>query len=177
MPKKNKTKSKTSVNVDAVRREASKMAKDAENKASSSLPGDLSRTHSELAPGSLQRQSPLEQEMGTKKYKDMIHDHNDKNKHILDRLPFTFPKKSVVRSHRTNVLVECVECGHESYGSEHTYMKVCEGCKKSTKVINPEADARGEDRDFTPGMFASASDILEMREKRRLAEEEKKKGQ
>jgi hypothetical protein len=177
MPKKNKTKAKTSVNVDAVRREASKMSKEAENKASSSLPGDLSRTHSELAPGSVQRQSPLEQEMGTKKYKDMIHEHNDKNKHILDRLPFTFPKKSVVRSHRTNVLVECAECGHESYGSEHTYMKVCEGCKKSTKVINPEAEARGEDRDFTPGMFASASDILEMREKRRLAEEEKKKGQ
>jgi len=56
-------------------------------------------------------------------------------------------------------------------------MKVCEGCKKSTKVINPEAEARGEDRDFTPGMFATASDILELREKRRLAEEEKKKGQ
>ena len=177
MPKKNKTKSKTSVNVDAVRREASRMAKDAENKSSSSLPGDLARSHAEVAPGTIRRESPVEQEMGSSKYKQMIHDHNDKNKHILDRLPFTFPKKSVVRSHRTNVLVECAECGHESYGSEHTYMKVCEGCKKSTKVINPEAEARGEDRDFTPGMFATASDILELREKRRLAEEEKKKGQ
>jgi hypothetical protein len=82
-----------------------------------------------------------------------------------------------VRSHRSDVLVECVECGYESYGSEYTYIKVCGGCKKSCKVINPEAEKRGEDRDFNPGMFATASDILEMREKRRLAEEAKKKGQ
>jgi len=182
MPKKNKSKPKTSVNVDAVRREASKMSKEAENKASSSLPGDLSRTHSELAPGSVQRQSPLEQEMGSKNYKDMIHDHNDKNKHILDRLPFTFPKKSVVRSHRSDVPLECAECGYESYGSEYTCGKVCGGCKKVTKVINPEAIKRG-DRDFTPGMFATATDILRMKEEREQEkkkeelEQEKKKGQ
>jgi len=173
MPKKNKTKKKTSVNVDAVRREVSKMAKDASDKPSSSLPGHLADSHSELAPGSVQRQSPLEQEMGSKKYKDMIHEHNDKNKHILDRLPFTFPKKSVVRSHRSDVPLECSECGYESYGTEYTYAKLCGGCKKSTKVINPEAIKRG-DRDFTPGMFATASDILRMKEER---EKEKKKGQ
>ena len=161
---------KTSVNVDAVRREASKLSKEAESK--SSLPGPLANSHSELSPGTSTRQSPLEQEMGSKKYKDMIHDHNDKNKHILDRLPFTFPKKSVVRSNRSNVLIECVECGYESFGSEYTYMKDCPTCKKSTKVINPEAEARGEDRDFTPGMFATASDILRMKEERK-----KKKGQ
>jgi len=102
----------------------------------------------------------------------MIHDHNDKNKHILDHLPCTFPKKSVIRSNRSDVLVECVECGYESYGSEYTYMKLCPGCAKSCKVINPEAEKRGEDRDFTPGMFATASDILRMKEER-----DKKKGQ
>jgi len=171
MPKKNKP--KTSVNVDAVRREASKMSKDAENRASSSLPGDLAKTHAEVAPGTIRRESPVEQEMGSSKYKQMIHDHNDKNKHILDRLPFTFPKKSVVRSHRSDVPLECSECGHESYGSENTYAKVCGGCHKACKVINPEAIKRG-DRDFTPGMFATASDILRMKEER---EKEKKKGQ
>jgi len=163
MPKKNKP--KTSVNVDAVRREASKMSKDAENRASSSLPGDLAKTHAEVAPGTIRRESPVEQEMGSSKYKQMIHDHNDKNKHILDRLPFTFPKKSVVRSHRSDVPLECAECGYESYGSEHTYVKVCGGCHKACKVINPEAIKRG-DRDFTPGMFATASDILRMKEER-----------
>ncbi len=171
MPKKNKP--KTSVNVDAVRREASKMSKDAENSSSSSLPRDLARSHAEVAPGTLRRESPVEQEMGSSKYKQMIHDHNDKNKHILDRLPFTFPKKSVVRSHRSDVPLECVECGYESYGSEHTYIKVCGGCHKACKVINPEAIKRG-DRDFTPGMFATASDILRMKEEH---EKEKKKGQ
>ncbi len=94
------------------------------------------------------------------------------DKHILDRLPFTFPKKRVVRSNRSDVLVECVGCGYESYGSEYTYVKLCAGCGKSTKVINPEAEKRGEDRNFAPGMFATATDILRMREER-----EKKKGQ
>lgn len=172
MPKKKAP--KTSVNVDAVRKEVSKMVKDAESGSSSSLPGDLARTHSEVAPGTMRRESPLEQEMGSK-YKQMIHDHNDSKKHILDRLPFTFPKKSVVRSSRSDVLIECVECGYQSYGSEYTYMKTCPTCKKSTKVINPCAEERGEDRDFTPGMFATASDILEMKEKRRLEREKKEK--
>jgi hypothetical protein len=53
-------------------------------------------------------------------------------------------------------------------------MKVCEGCKTSTKVINPEAEKRGEDRDFTPGMFATASDILRMKEERAQARKTKK---
>jgi hypothetical protein len=163
MPKKNKP--KTSVNVDAVRREARKLAKDTSSK--SSLPGDLAKSHAELSPGVSQRQSPLEQEMGSSNYKRMIHDHNDKNKHILDRLPFTFPRKKVVRSHCSTIAIECVECGYQSYGSEYTYMKICPGCKKSTKVINPEAEARGEDRDFTPGFLATAEDILRMKEERK----------
>jgi len=162
-------KPKTTVNPDAVKREVKKIAK---GMAKEQAPGDMGTI---IDPGTVKRESPLEQKMGSRKYKDMIHDHNEKNAHILDRLPFTFPKKSVVRSHRSNILVECVECGYESYGSEHTYMKVCGGCHKTTKVINPEADARGEDRDFTPGMFATASDILEMKEKRRLEREQKEK--
>lgn len=165
MPKKN-SKPKTTVNVDAVKRDAKKVG-DQISKANPELFGR------ELDPGSSRRESPLQQEMGTQKYRQMIHDHNDKNKHILDSLPFTFPKKSVVRSHRSDVLVECEECGYQSYGSEHTYMKTCPECKKSTKVINPEAEARGEDRDFTPGFLATASDILRMREER----EQKKKDQ
>jgi len=164
MPKKNKP--KTTVNVDAVKRESKRMAK---SMVKEQAPGDMGTV---ISPGTMKRQSPLEQEMGSAKYKQMIHDHNDKNKHILDRLPFTFPKKRPVRSHRSDVLVTCVECGYESYGSEHTYMKICPECKQSTKVINPEAEARGEDRDFVPGMFATASDILQMKE-----DLKKKKGQ
>ena len=169
MPKKKNT-PKTTLNVDAIKRDSKKVGAQIA-KANPELFGG------EAGAGISRRQSPLEQEMGSTKYKDMIHEHNDKNKHILDRLPFTFPKKRVVRSHRSAVLVECEECGHESYGSEHTYMKVCGGCKRTTKVINPEAEKRGEDRDFNPGIFATASDILEMREKRRLEEEAKKKDQ
>ena len=170
MPKKNKNALRTTLNVDQIKRDSKKVGEQIA-KSNPELYGK------ELDSGTSKRQSPLEQEMGSRKYKDMIHGHNDKNKHILDRLPFTFPKKSVVRSHRSDVLVECVECGYESYGSEHTYMKTCPDCKKFTKVINPEAERRGEDREFTPGIFATASDILEMREKRRLAEEAKKKDQ
>jgi len=162
MPKKNRP--TTTVNVDAVKRDVAKMGK----KIASDDSAPMGR---ELAPGSVRRESPLEQAMGPSKYRKMIHDHNDKNKHILDRLPFTFPRKKIVRSNLSDVPIECSECGHQSYGSEHTYMKVCAGCKKTTKVINPEAEARGEDRDFSPGFLASVSDILRMREER----EKKKK--
>ncbi len=164
MPKKNK--SKTTVNVEAVKRETKKLAK---SMAREKAPGDMGTI---ISPGTIKRESKLEQEIGSSKYKQMIHDHNDKNKHILDRLPFTFPKKRIVRSNRSDVLVECIDCGYESYGSEYTYIKLCGGCGNSTKVINPEAEKRGEDRDFIPGMFATATDILRMREER-----QKKKGQ
>ncbi|HDZ26416.1 hypothetical protein LCGC14_2145280 [marine sediment metagenome] len=175
-----KNKPKTSVNVDAVRREASKIARDAENKSSSSLPGDLARSHAEAAPGTIRRESPVEQEMGSAKYKQMIHAHNDKNKHILDRLPFTFPKKKIVRSHRS-VVVECVECGYQHVGTEHTYGVTCPDCKTYRRVKNPEAERLGQEpaeKDAARvGMFGTASDLLELREKRRLAEEATKKGQ
>ena len=164
MPKK-KNSPKTTVNVDAIKRDSKKVGEQI-RKANPELYGG------EIDAGISRRTSPLEQEMGSRKYKDMIHEHNDKNKHILDRLPFTFPKKSVVRSNRSDVEVTCEKCGYQSYGSEHTYMKMCGGCNKSTKVINPEAEKRGEDRDFKPGIFATASDILEMRE----ARAKKKKG-
>ncbi len=149
---------KTTVNVAAVKKEAQKLAKE----IARSNPTD----HVELAPGTVKRESPLEQEMGSARYKQMIHNHNDKNSHILDRLPFTFPRKSVVRANRSDVLLECLECGYESYGSEYAYIKLCPGCAKSCKVINPEAEKRGEDRDFIPGIFATASDILQMKEER-----------
>lgn len=169
MPRK-KNSPNTTLNVEQIKRDSKKVGEQI-RKANPELYGG------EVVAGTSRRESPLEQQMGSAKYKNMIHEHNDKNKHILDRLPFTFPKKRIVRSHRTDVLIACVECGYESYGSEHTYMKMCKGCKTSTKVINPEAEKRGEDRDFTPGMFATASDILEMRDKRHLAEEAKKKDQ
>jgi hypothetical protein len=176
MPK--KIKSKTTVNVDAVRREASRMAKEVESK-SSSLPGPLANNHSELSPGTLTRESPLEQSMGSSKYKKMIHDHNDKNKHILDRLPFTFPRKSVVRSH-LSIIVECVGCGYQHTGSENTYGIVCPDCKTFRKVKNPEADKRRrtsvDPEEGGVGMLGTASDLLELREKRKLAEEKRYQG-
>ncbi len=163
----------TTVNPDAVKRAAKKMAK---GLVQEQAPGDMGTI---IAPGTVRRESPLEQQVGSSKYQQMIHDHNDKNKHILDRLPFTFPKKRVIRSH-LNVVVECVECGHQSYGSEYTVTKVCESCGKVASVINPEAQARGEgilEEKENVGMFGTASDLLELREKRRLvsSQEEKSK--
>jgi len=156
-----KNKSTRTVNVDAVKKDVAKLVK--ENQSNPSTPGPLSKSHAELAPGSVQRQSPLEQEMGSRKYKDMIHDHNDKNKHILDRLPFTFPKKKVVRSHLT-VVIECAECGLETIGSENTVGFTCSVCKKYVQAINPEAEVRGYDPDLVVGFRGTASDRLNMKE-------------
>ncbi len=154
-----KPKPTTTVNVDAVRREAKKLAKE-----SQSTPGPLSKSHAELPSGVVRRESPLEQEMGSAKYKDMIHDHNDKNKHILDRLPFTFPKKKVVRSH-LNVVIKCPECGLEKIGTENTVGFICPDCKKYVNAINPEAEARGYDPDLVVGFRGTATDRLNMKEK------------
>ncbi len=156
-----KNKSTRTVNVAAVKKDVAKLVK--ENQANPSTPGPLSKSHAELAPGSVQRQSPLEQEMGTRKYKDMIHDHNDKNKHILDRLPFTFPKKKMVRSHLT-VLIKCAECGLETTGSENTVGFTCSRCKKYVSAINPEAEARGYNPDLVVGFRGTATDRLNKKE-------------
>ena len=170
MPKKNRP--KKTVNVDAVKKEVNKMAKE----IAKSAPNE--HGHVELDPGTSKRQSPLEQDMGSRKYREMIHDHNDKNKHILDRLPFTFPKKKMIRSSQT-VVVECVECGYQHVGNEHTYGITCPDCKAYRRVKNPEAESRGqappENDDERVGMFGTASDLLELREKRRLAEEARKR--
>lgn len=157
---KSKGKGKGSVNVDAVRREVKKMVQDHDP-----------TPQNPKAPSSIMRQSPLEQEMGSTKYKQMIHDHNEKNSHILDRLPFTFPAKKKIRSH-LNVLLECPDCGAEKWGSEHTVGFICESCKKYVSAKNPEAESRGYDPDLKVGIFGTASDKLRLREER-----DKKKGQ
>lgn len=154
-------KSKPTVNVDAVKKEVSKMVKEVQTNPST--PGPLSKTHAEVAPGSVRRQSPLEQEMGSKKYREMIHNHNSKNKHILDRLPFTFPKKKIVRSH-LSVVIECSECGYEKMGSENTIGFICPGCKKFVNAINPEAELRGYDPELVVGFKGSLSDKLDLKE-------------
>ncbi len=162
---------KTTVNVEAVKRDVAKMGKQlAKNEQT-----PMGR---ELDPGSTRRESPLEQEMGSSKYRDMIHDHNSKHKNVLDSLPFTFPRKSIVRSH-LRVSVECVECGYQHTGSEHTYGMVCPECKTYRRVKNPRAVDKGEvssEKEEVVGIFGSASDLLELRDKRRRAEEAKKKG-
>ncbi len=130
-----KKKAKQTVNVEAITRESKRLAKEivANQPASES--------HGDLDPGAVKRESPLEQEMGSK-YKDMIHEHNDKNKHILDRLPFTFPPKKKIRSH-TNVLLECPNCQKPHWGSELTYGIICRGCNKFVKPYNPVAAEHG----------------------------------
>lgn len=168
MPKKKTP--KTTVNVDAVKRDVAKLGKQfAKNEQTS-----MGR---ELAPGSMRRESPLEQDIGSSKYHDMIHDHNSKHKNVLDKLPFTFPRKKIVRSH-LNVVVECMECGYQHVGSEYTYGMICPECKTYRRVKNPEAENRGEDSSNNKeivGIFGSASDLLELREKRRCRKEDKKK--
>jgi hypothetical protein len=159
-----KPKNKGSVNVDAVRREVKKMVQDHDSKHDSKPQNPKARS-------SIHRESPLEQEMGTTKYKQMIHDHNEKNAHILDRLPFTFPAKKKIRSH-LSVLLECPECGDEKWGSEHTVGFVCSKCNKYVSAKNPEAESRGYDPDLKVGIRGTASDKLRL-----LEERDKKKGQ
>ncbi len=154
---------KTTVNPAAIQREAKKIAK---SMAKERAPGDMGTI---IEPGSLRRESPLEQTMGPRKYREMIHGHNDKNKHALDKLPFTFTRKSVVRSHRSDILIECVECGYQKFASEHTYGIVCPKCKEYRRVYNPEAVSRGEaspEEEEKVGMFGTASDLLALREQR-----------
>lgn len=162
---------KTTVNPDAVKREVSKIAK---GMSQEQAPGELG---SVIDPGTVRRESPLEQNMGTGKYHDMIHAHNDKHKHILDKLPFTFPKKSIVRSHR-NILIECVECGFQKYGTEHTYGITCPQCQTFRRVHNPESEARGAsapEEDDNVGIFGTASDLLNRRKQRMESQEKTKK--
>lgn len=125
----------------------------------------------EAAPGSINRQSPLEQEMGTSNYRDMIHSHNDKNKHALDRLPFQFPRKKMVRSH-LDVLLLCPNCGAEKWGTEHTIGMVCSSCNTFVTLINPEAESRGYNPDLVVGFRGSATDKVRLKK-----EELEKKGQ
>jgi len=158
-------KKKVSVNVDAVRREAKKLA--SSSPSASAAPNPFA----ELAPGSVKRQSPLEQSLGSDKYREMIHDHNDKNKHVLDRLPFQFPKKKTVRSH-LDVLLECPECQNSIWGTENTVGVVCRCCNKFVKPRNLEAESRGYNPDLVIGIRGTVTDKL--REKERLA---RKKGQ
>lgn len=156
-----KVKTTSTVNVDAVKREVAKLVK--ESTSNPSTPGPLSKSHAELSSGVCRRESPVEQEMGSAKYREMIHDHNSKNKHILDRLPFTFPKKKVVRSH-LDIVVQCAECEQEYIGSENTVGFICPKCKKYVNAINLEAEARGYDPDLRVGFRGTASDRLNAKE-------------
>lgn len=168
MPKKSK-KSTGSTNIDAIKRDASKLGK----QLSKDNPAAFGQ---ELPPGSIHRESPLEQELGSTKYREMIHQHNKKNEHILDRLPFTFPKKKLVRSH-LNVSVECVECGYQTVGNENTVGITCPQCKDYCRVTNPEREKRYGEEEDKVGIFGTASDLLELREKRRRLGEDRKKEQ
>lgn len=161
MVKKNKP--RTTINVDAIKKGAQRLAKEITQGSPNHQFGK------ELAPGSVRRESPREQEMGSSKYRKMIHDHNKNNKHILDRLPFTFPKKRKIRSHLHITLV-CPECDEYLLGSENTYMVICTGCKKLVKPHNPEAERNGLHNDIKVGIFGTATDKL------RLLEEKDKSG-
>lgn len=154
MAKKSKTQT---VNVDAVKREVSKIAKEYDSKPQGNnfSPGGFG----EAAPGSARRESPLEQEMGTSRYRQMIHDHNDKNKHILDRLPFTFPRKKMARSHRT-VVLQCPKCAFLMAGTEFTVGIICPGCKKYVNPENPDAEEMGFDPAVQIGFQGTLSDKL-----------------
>ncbi len=155
-----KTRTRTTVNADAVKRDVNKFAKElAKNSAD-----DQGRI--ELAPGSVRRESTKEQDMGPRKYREMIHDHNSKNSHILDRLPFTFPRKKLIKSNK-NVVVLCEDCSYPHLGTEYTVGFVCPECKTYVSAINPEAERTGYDPEINVGIFGTASDKLELKEKKR----------
>ena len=155
---------KKSVNVDAVKREVKKAIQqhDSKPKKQTFTPGGFG----EASPGTIRRESPLEQDMGTSRYREMIHDHNKKNEHILDRLPFTFPKKKVARSHRSLAL-PCPNCENEIFGSEHTVGAVCPKCKKYVRLTNPDAEELGYDPDINIGYRGTLSDKLAAKDKKK----------
>lgn len=153
-------KPKTTVNVDAVRRDWKKLAKEA------AKPAPANQRHVELPAGAVKRESPLEQEMGSRKYREMIHDHNKKNTHILDRLPFTFPKKRIVRSH-LDVLISCPQCEYTTVGTENSVGFVCPKCKQYVSAKNVEAENRGYDPSLKVGIHGTSTDKLRLREEKR----------
>lgn len=77
------------------------------------------------------RNSALEQEMGPKKYREMIHKSSKEadNKN----LPFTFLPKSKIKCSSRKGFV-CYNCGHTMTGTKHTYMIICSNCKTVNKV-------------------------------------------
>ena len=158
-PKKNKP--KTTVNVDAVKREVKKLRKSPGSPKGNFSP--VPEGFGESPPGVIKRESPLEQDMGPSPYRQMIHDHNQKNKHILDRLPFQFPKKKKIRSH-LDITVLCSQCNYEQLGSENTVGFVCPKCKEYVSAKNPEAEARGYNPDLKVGFRGTATDKLALKE-------------
>lgn len=139
-------KSKTTVNVDLVKKEAKKLAKD----TVANMPAN--QGYKELSPGSVSRQSPLEQDMGSSRYRQMIHDHNKKNEHILDKLPFTFPKKRIVRTQQNQAIL-CPKCEETCFIGDFTLLVICGRCQNVFEVNKGN---------FKPnvGMFNRASDLL-----------------
>ena len=137
------------MNVDLVKKDIGRLARDAANKTSAPQ-GPMG--HAELPPGAIRRESPLEQDLGSAKYRKMIHEHNEKNGHVLDRLPFTFPKKKIVRTKEDRIF-DCPKCGTGLLGGPTTYMITCSSCQNMFKV-NQES--------FSPpvGIFNRASDLL-----------------
>jgi len=165
MPKKRTP--RTTLNVDAVKKDVQRLAKaTVEN-----IPAHES--HAVLSPGAVRRESPLEQDMGTAKYRKMIHDHNKKNKDLHDKFPFSFEPKRKIRSH-LNVGLECPECGAFLLGSEQTYLVICSECKELVKPHNPEAERRGIHTDIKVGFDGTATDKLRLLEDRKgLPKEDK----
>ena len=83
----------------------------------------------ELSPGSVDRR--YVQDIGERKHRERIH----KASKFADdhkKLPFSFSKPKKTLSN--NILVECSECGSTVYCNKNTYMIICNGCKKVTKV-------------------------------------------
>jgi predicted RNA-binding Zn-ribbon protein involved in translation (DUF1610 family) len=77
------------------------------------------------------RESPVEMEKGSNKYKDMIH----KNSKAYDRgnPTFTFPPKSKIKC-SSNKAFECPECGAVMVGTKYSVMIVCSDCKKLVRI-------------------------------------------
>lgn len=148
---------RTTINVSAVKKDVQRMAKEIVSKS----PADQS--HAVLPAGTVRRESPLEQQIGTNKYREMIHEHNNKNKDLHEKLPFIFMPKRKIRSH-LDVGLECPECGAFLLGSEQTYLIICSSCKNLVKPYNPEAERRGIHTDLKVGIDGTATDKLRLLE-------------
>ena len=77
------------------------------------------------------RQSAKEEEMGTRKYRDMIH---KSAKKTADNPNLMFKPVPFDKLRSGPKIIKCDVCGSSLIGTRYTYMIFCNNCKSFVKV-------------------------------------------